>query len=428
MRSSGSPLSLRGLAWILCSVLLLAKASPLHSAGLIRTLDGDSFSGRLVSISPTWQIRFATESGERQLSLANLVLFGEYQDDDDGPQLLLADGGLLRADVLAISTDTISVESRLWREASIPLDLVRAIVFIPPADARQRDALYERISSSTGGEDQLFLANGDTIQGQLLPANQGRLLSPDESRLVNLRAAGRELSVSIESVSAIVFNPSLVQRPRPKIPHAAAGFTDGSLLHVESWRMAEDDSITMSLAGGIALTLEPPPFTATGETAWSHITMLQSVGTSVVYLSDLEAASYKHIPLLDREWPFRQDHCVSGGRLRVRELLYRRGIGMHANSRLAYALGDQYQRFDAELAIDQSADEHGSVIFRVFVNDASGQWQRAYESPVSRAGEAPIAMSVDVTGARAMALIVDGADRATVGDQADWLNARLIPR
>lgn len=406
----------------------MATAVPLRSADVVRTLDGDSFHGRLVGISPEWQIRFATNDGQRQLPLENLVLFGEYQDDDDGPQLMLADGGLLRADVLAISTETITVESRLWREAELPLDLVRAVVFIPPADARQRDALYERLTGSNGGEDQLFLANGDTIQGQLLPSNQGRYLSPEESRQVNLRAAGRELSVSIDAVSAIAFNPSLVQRPRPKNPHAAVGFTDGSLLHVESWRTVENDSIALSLAGGIALTLEPPPFTSTGETAWSHITMLQAIGTSVVYVSELDAASYKHIPLLDREWPFRQDRCVSGGRLRVRKLLYRRGIGMHANSRLAYALGDRYQRFEAELAIDQSADKHGSVVFRVFVNDASGQWQRAYESPVVRAGEAPIPMSVDVAGGRAMALIVDGADRATVGDQADWLNARLIPR
>jgi hypothetical protein len=53
------------------------------------------------------------------------------------------------------------------------------------------------------------------------------------------------------------------------------------------------------------------------------------------------------------------------------------------------------------------------------------KWQPAYTSDVVRGGDAAKSVSVDVTGADAMTLVVDYADRGDELDHADWLDARL---
>jgi hypothetical protein len=93
---------------------------------------------------------------------------------------------------------------------------------------------------------------------------------------------------------------------------------------------------------------------------------------------------------------------------------------------VAYDLNGGYRRFEAELAIDEETGLGGSAVFRVFLRPPSGTWNRIYESPVVRGGDAPRPISVDVSGATGIALLVDFAERGDVLDHADWLLARLV--
>jgi hypothetical protein len=68
----------------------------------------------------------------------------------------------------------------------------------------------------------------------------------------------------------------------------------------------------------------------------------------------------------------------------------------------------------------------GSAVFKVLLDDSSGQWRIAYQSPIVRGGDAPQPITVDLKGASRMALIVEFADRGDEGDHADWLQARLV--
>ncbi len=112
--------------------------------------------------------------------------------------------------------------------------------------------------------------------------------------------------------------------------------------------------------------------------------------------------------------------------LRAGGHLHLKGLGMHSPARLTYDLDDDYQRFQAEVAVDDETKGGGSVAFRVFVDDGSGGWQQRVESGIVRGGEAPCALSVDLTGAKRISLLVDFADRGDELDHADWLDARLV--
>ena len=133
-------------------------------------------------------------------------------------------------------------------------------------------------------------------------------------------------------------------------------------------------------------------------------------------------------PLFDVPWPYVRDRSVSRGQLRHGGHVFLKGLGMHSDSRLAYAVAAQYAWLDAELGIDQRAGSNGSVIFRVYVQDADGAWSKAYESDVIRGSGPLVPIHVDIRGAVRLALIVDSADRLDVWDHANWINARLVGR
>ena len=197
------------------------------------------------------------------------------------------------------------------------------------------------------------------------------------------------------------------------------GFRDGTALFIRQIKIA-GRKVQLSLLGGAALETDADSFR-------DELAFVQPFGSAITYVSDLKPVGYKHIPFLTQAWPFETDRSVVGGRLRHGGQIFSKGLGMHSTSRLAYDLGGRYGALQAELAIDQRAGNRGSVLFRVFVDRGDNEWQTAYESPIVRGGDELRPISVDVSGAQRVALIVDFADHGDELDHANWLNARLIP-
>jgi hypothetical protein len=161
-------------------------------------------------------------------------------------------------------------------------------------------------------------------------------------------------------------------------------------------------------------------------TFWDQITLVQTSSPKVVYLSDLPAPNYKHIPFTSIQWLLGVDRNVLGGRLRSGEAVFLRGLGMHSASRVAIDLKGDEQRLEAEFALDDRAKLRGSVIGKVLLETETGKWTTAWESPLIRGGDAPHSISVPLQGARRLALLVEFADRGDEWDHANWINARLV--
>ena len=99
---------------------------------------------------------------------------------------------------------------------------------------------------------------------------------------------------------------------------------------------------------------------------------------------------------------------------------------MHSTSRLAFDLPEGFDEFQAELSIDRSAGNEGSVVFRLFTSSEGAKWIAAYKSEVVRGGDAPTPVRVDIRGAKRLALVVDFAERGDTLDRANWIGARLV--
>jgi glucose/arabinose dehydrogenase len=100
---------------------------------------------------------------------------------------------------------------------------------------------------------------------------------------------------------------------------------------------------------------------------------------------------------------------------------YAKGLGVHADSELRYALAGRFSRFLAELGVDDEVGPQGSVIFQVFADG-----EQLYESALLTGDSPTVSIELEVTGRRELRLIVLKANGENSYDHADWANARLV--
>jgi hypothetical protein len=394
----------------------------------------ESASGYLIGIEPEWKLKFQIGDKQTVVPAGEVAFWGRYHDVETGPQILLRDGSILRADLLDLSADAVTIGDAtglgrcLWDESALPRSAVRGVLLQPPVDALARDKMLARIASYALADDQLLLIGGESVSGRLIDAPRGGRFLPEGEKSADVyRLARPGMAETLDVPTGKVVAVFLGGAGRVTASRGAVqlGFSDGSLIAARQVAVA-GDAVRFDLEGGGTLTAPLDQADEDAPTLWRKITWGRPGSERVKYLSDLQPLGYKHIPLLTLEWPFGQDRNVLGGRLRSGGAIYPKGLGMHTVSRLAYNLDGKYRRFEGELALDDAAQLGGSVTFKVLVERTPNQWASLYESPAIRGGDAPVPISLDVQGARRIALIVDYAYRADELDHANWLMARLV--
>ncbi len=402
-------LLLRPTSKVLVASLCLAVTVPLAAvfgeSPLGIPAEGKPFRGALVAADAKSNLRFAESGVEREIPSGDLAMWGALVEPASGIRIFLAGGGWIVADTALIEKEEVRGGSQVFGDFSLPLELVAGIVLRSLQDRATLDGWMTRIATAGGQTDRLLLDNGDELTGTILGWQQ---------KVVPLETNAGKVDVEVDKISVIIFNPTLVYKSRPSGPRTLAGFRDGSRLTAIEL-LADKNSARLKLVGGAEL-----------KSPTDAIVALQPFGGRIEYLSDLKPSSYRHVPYLQLTWPFQADRSVLGSQLRAGERLYAKGLGMHSPARITYDLDRSYRRFEADLAIDAEAGQRGSVEFRVFIDDGSGAWQERATSEIIRGGQPPVPISVDVSGAKRLSLLVDYADRGDELDHADWLNARLV--
>jgi hypothetical protein len=390
---------LRRLALILFCLTL----APLAGAEERRAMpvDGESFSAQLGAVDDRWMISFTTAAGSRDLPAGELVRWGELAEIERGPVVVLADGGLLVGDVLRAEEKELNAESdALGAIDRLPMKLVAGIVFDLPTDRIRRRRLLDQVWEGADRSDRVILANDDSLNGRF-----DRI----EDDVIHLITDVGSVELETRRTRAVLFNRTFLRRNAARGSGCFLGLADGSLLVVESL-LVEGKSATLGVPGGPSWT-----------TRVDDVVFLQPRGGRAVYLSDLKPAGYRHVPFLELNWPYSVDRNLSGGPLGAGGKMCLKGIGMHSASRLTYLTEGRYGRFDAALAVDDSTAGQGSVRFRVFVDG-----NPKFTSDTLRGGDRPLPISIDISGANRIDLVVDFADRADQWDHADWLDARFV--
>jgi hypothetical protein len=335
------------------------------------------------------------------------------------PQIVvaLAEGGRLvtaaawgGGAAVRLEGESVIVLSDVFGEVRMTRSLVSGIVFAQRSHPQQREQLEQLVRDADmriaePSSDLVLLTNHDRVAGTVKELAGGSL---------ELVTGGGQVKLPLSRVEAVVFGKARQSSVARREPKVAIGTADGSLLYAERV-IASDTDLAVVLASGLKLY----------GGGVDNLAFLQSLGGRFVYLSDLEPASYRHVPYLTMDWPYQRDRNVLGEPLEVGGRRYLKGIGMHSASRLTYRIEGKYQRFDAELALDDSAEKRGSVVFGVYVL-RDGIWKDVYTSRIVRGGEEPLPVSVDTSGAEGLTFTVDFADRGDELDRAVWLDARLV--
>ena len=402
-------------ALILAFSLLFISAIRLMATEPLLLVSQEPQEATFVAASVEGKLQFRVANELRSVASQELVRWSTPPSSVGRSELILGDGSrLVLADPWTgqpswkLTEDTIIATTRLLGKVTFERQQVRAVVLRAPTMLRPRTQFIDKLLSSKGTTTSLLLNNGDQFSGELIGLVTSGQGEPQLEFLTPLTE--KPFQVSEDRVAAIVF------APQEALPSAklVVGLRDGSLLSAESL-VADEKQMRVRLANGQELT----------STNSRNISYLRSLTCKCVYLSDLDERDYRHVPYLDLAWPYHHDRNVLGGRLTVKRRTYEKGLGTHSASRLTYQLEpSRFHRFAAQVAIDDLAEQRGSVIFRVYLL-RQGEWQLAYASPVLRGGDPPASVTVELGEAAQLALVTDFADRGDECDYANWLEARL---
>lgn len=422
-------------------VFFMIARSPAQTA-LAIPVEGEPFVAEFAGFDSQQNIKFKIGNKLRIMPAAELVRWGDYRDVETGPQIVLASGGVLRADVLSLRSETqlivgdaSGLGSVLWDESALPMEVVCGVLWQPPADPLARDRLLFKLLALPTGDDQVLLEGGEALSGTLLsvpPAGRfaeklnKQELAAAEVFTLQVPRTENPLQIAANKVIAIRFGSAEVTKPPPRQTFTRIGFRDGSWLVANKFETARA-GFQIHFPGGGKLTANNAFGDGSAEWFWEQVSLLQPINDRVTYVSDLQPLGYKHLPFLSGAWKYGSDQNVLGGQLRTREQVYLKGLGMFPASRLAYTLDGNFRRLQGTLALDDRAGLQGSVTFRVLLEDASGQWATSYESPIIRGGDVqPVELSLDVKKSQRIAILVDFADHGDQCDYANWLDLRLL--
>lgn len=394
-------------------------------------VDGKPFPAELAGTDTDWNLYFSVPPGEdqqaqaapqpRKLAAADLVCWGAPVDSLPSRMqlLLLADGSRLIAEVLSADERSWTVDSLVFGELKIDRRMILAVDVRPSSSPQARDEELGKLQVGEISNDQLLLENGDRIGGRVISVGQEDFQNEQgqiaRRKVIRLATEFQPIRVELNRVRAVRFKP-LTSTEAPTGLTAWVGLRDGSLLQARSLE-----------AGADIFELKPawqrdsdPAWEAIARKPLSQITFIQPLGGRAVYLSDREPAAYRHVPFLDLKRPYHADRNVLGSTLRSGGRAWTKGLGQASAGMLVYDVPAGYQRFDAELALDDLADGRGSVEFRILLDG-----EEQFRKKVSGRGP-PVPVSVKLSGPGKLVLFVGYADGGDVLDYANWLNARLI--
>ena len=109
-----------------------------------------------------------------------------------------------------------------------------------------------------------------------------------------------------------------------------------------------------------------------------------------------------------------------GVQLRLNGQSYAKGLGVHANSDVRYALGGTCTQFTADVGVDDEIGDAGSVVFQVWADGA-----KLWDSGPMTGASATTPAAVNVTGKQQLQLVVTDGGNGGGYDHADWAGARV---
>lgn len=311
----------------------------------------------------------------------NFTLF--FQNGDR----LAGTPGDLKDEVLAWSSPVLG-------ELKIELSKIRGIsrLSLPP----DLDAIRK--------EDQITLSNHDAVRGIIAGLEDGK---------IQIQTGGETVAVPLASADSVLF--------------AAGAKPLGAALHV--WRVRFTDSSVLSFssvalaAGKLQCLVAGEKTGQTRSTDLENVMGMDQMNGPVSWLSDREPVVNQQVPFnSESTYPARMNLNVFGKPLRAGGQVFERGIGVHANSVLAFPLDGTYRTFRTRYAIDTTGDVSKAAVHVRILLDG----KVVHEAADVRAYVVSPVVSVNLGNAKELRLEVTAAGATDTQDRLDWIEGALV--
>jgi hypothetical protein len=374
-------------------------------AFLAHTAAGKDLTGPLKELKADWSVRL----GDHEVGRGELVGLrrqgARLPPYPEGEHLVLANGDCVPVGSAKLSGERLhfrNADLEGGKETSLPLASVALLWRAVPERAGDAALLRRRLLGEKRTADLVLLRNGDRLAG---------VLNGLDAQKVTVEAGNKVLNVPLAQVAVVALSTDLAEPLRPRGVHGRLVLADGGRLSVTDPACTDGTDLAATTAFGARVKVP-----------LGRVVALDVCGGPAVYLSDLKAAHYEFTPYLDERWAYAVDANAVGHDLVVAGSTYSKGLGMHSQSRLSYALNGGYRRFEALVGLDERDGAEGGV--RVQVLADGKRLDLGPDRDVTAA--APLAVGVSVEGVRELTLVVEFGRKGNVGDVVNWADARLL--
>ena len=304
----------------------------------------------------------------------------------------------------AMSAESLTLATTWGDRIDVPLARVTG-VYMGMADHKETPESFAKRLKAPGSEDLLLARAKD---GEVVAI--GGVVEAAKDNKLTFAYKGKSRTIALKQVEGLV----LAARPAPKPPtEVRPTFTlSGGLVLSGRWVKIEGDKWQVETPWGQTVKLPA-----------AEIRGVRFRGGQMAYLSDLEPSKVEETPYFGRRSPYRRDVALDGSPLKLDDQPIEKGISVHSRTALTYDLDRRYATFEALVGFDASGGKKGRVDCRVFADG-----KELYANPDLRADAPPVRLSLPVSGAEQLRLVVDFGPDEDTGDRVIWANARLYRR
>jgi len=365
----------------------------------LQSLSGTS-SGELVKLNSS-EIVVRAPEGDRVLPLSDLLRLNFQkvgaQGTDSAIQVKLRDGSLLQAASFLVTGGEAQVTIAAGTTLKIPTSQFEHVVLQNPPDELRAE--WNRIVGQPRSTDVVVI-----VKENALDYLEGVLHDVDAER-VAFEVDGSELKVKRARLMGLLY-----YQPQGKaLPPSVCQLVDlaGSRIYVKEL-VSKEDGLEITTPGNVKLMFP-----------YERLAHLQG---NVEYLSDMTPLAVKMTPFFDLPRPPRFNANLAGGKLKLGDREFEKGIALHSKTSVTYHLGGKYRRLQAVAGIDQLVGSQGNAILIL-----RGDQRQLLALQLSGAENRAIDVDLDVSGVQRLEVLVDFGPDLDVGDHVDLCNARMIP-